>query len=325
MNGDSSSHSHHDHAHGAAAHDHTHGANERRVFWAAVVTGGFMVLEAGGGWYTGSLALLADAGHMLTDTASLILAWLAFRIARRPADWQRTYGFDRFQVLAAFVNGLALFIVAGWVIYEAIDRVTSPAPILAGPMLAIAAAGLAANIVTFLILNGAERDNLNVRSALLHVLGDLLGSAGAIAAAGIILWTGWLPIDPILSVLVSVLILRSAWRVVRESAHILLEAAPADLDIREIESDLTENVAEIDHVHHLHAWSVTQSRPMVTLHAVANAAAAPGTVASAVKARLRTRFGVDHATVEVEHGEACADDEERDSTLPATAPAEGPV
>mgnify|MGYP003626511354 CR=1 FL=1 len=305
------------HKHGAAAHaghshsDHAHGGNERRVFWAALLTGGFMIVEAAGGLFAGSLALLADAGHMLTDSASLILAWLAFRIARRPADWQRTYGFDRFQVLAAFVNGLALFVVAGWVIFEAIDRLSAPEPVLAGPMMVVAIAGLLVNIVTFFVLHGAERDNLNVRSALLHVVGDLLGSAGAIAAAGIIFWTGWMPIDPILSVLVSMLILRSAWRVVRDSGHILLEAAPAHLDIREIEADLGANVPEIERVHHVHAWSLTQSRPLVTLHVVARAAAAPATIADAVKARLRERFGVDHATVEVEHGAgtpACAGD-----------------
>jgi cobalt-zinc-cadmium efflux system protein len=295
------------HSQGGNAHDHTHGANERRVFWAALLTGGFMIVEAGGGLFAGSLALLADAGHMLTDSASLVLAWLAFRIARRPADWQRTYGFDRFQVLAAFVNGLALFIVAGWVVYEAIDRLTTPSSILAGPMLIVAAAGLAVNIVTFLVLNGAERDNLNVRSALLHVLGDLLGSVGAIAAAGIIIWTGWTPIDPILSVFVSMLILRSAWRVVRESSHILLEAAPAHLDNREIEVDLVASIPNIERVHHVHAWSLTQTRPLITLHVVARAGAPPGSIVDAVKARLHERFGVDHATVEVEQGGAVSD------------------
>jgi cobalt-zinc-cadmium efflux system protein len=307
-------HGHADHDH--AVHDHTdrghaghtHGAhvdagNERRVFWAAVLTGGFMLIEVAGGLIAGSLALLADAGHMLTDSAALALAWLAFRIARRPADWQRTYGFDRFQVLAAFVNGLALFIVAGWVIVEAFERFLAPVPVLAGPMLAVAVAGLAINVVTFLVLHGADRGNLNVRSALLHVVGDLLGSAGAIAAAGIILSTGWTPIDPILSILVSVLILRSAWRIVRESGYILLEAAPTNLDIREIEADLNDNVAEIERVHHVHAWSLTQNRPLVTLHVKARADAAPGSVAGAVKRRLRERFGVDHATIEVEHGD----------------------
>jgi cobalt-zinc-cadmium efflux system protein len=310
-------------AHGHAGHSHG-STNERRVFWAGVLTCGFMIVEAGGGIFAGSLALLADAGHMLTDSASLALAWLAFRIARRPADWKRTYGFDRFQVLAAFVNGLALFVVAGWVVYEAVDRFADPVEVLAGPMLAVAAAGLVVNIATFLVLHGAERDNLNIRSAMLHVMSDLLGSVGAMAAAGIIMWTGWTPIDPILSILVSVLILRSAWRVVGEAGHILLEGAPADLDIRVIEKDLNENVAEISHVHHVHAWSLTQSRPMVTLQAVAAATAEPGAVANAVKARLKERFGVGHVTVEVEHGAspgAGAETVETDETPTTPGPA----
>ncbi len=185
--------------------------NQRRVGWAALLTGGFMVVEAVGGVLSGSLALLADAGHMLTDAAALALAWLAFRIARRPSDWKRTYGFHRFQVLAAYSNGLTLFFIALAIAYEAFQRLREPAEVLGGPMLAVAVLGLVVNIAAFLVLHGADRESLNVRGAMLHVLGDLLGSAAAIVAALVILWTGWTPIDPLLSVLVAVLILRSAW------------------------------------------------------------------------------------------------------------------
>src|SRR5436190_176363 len=223
-------HRHHDHA------AHGHASNESRVGWAALLTGGFMLVEATGGLLSGSLALLADAGHMLTDAASLTLAWLAFRIAHRPADWQRTYGFLRFQVLAAYSNGLTLAFIAIAIVYAAIKRLYEPTEVLAGPMLAIAILGLLVNLIAFRILHGAERDNVNIKGAMLHVMGDVLGSVAAIAAALVILWTGWTPIDPLLSALVAILILRSAWLLVRESGHILLEGAPVDLDVRTLKA-----------------------------------------------------------------------------------------
>jgi cobalt-zinc-cadmium efflux system protein len=293
------------------AHAHSHGkgggrTNERRMLLAAALTGSFMLAEFAGGLISGSLALLADAGHMLGDFAALTLAWLAFRFSRWPADWMRTYGFDRLQVLVAFTSGLSMFVIAGFIIYEAFHRLSEPTPILGGAMLAIAVTGLIVNIVVFAILHGADRNNLNVRGAMVHVLGDLLGSMGAIIAAGIILTTGWLMADPIISVLVAMLILRSAWKVVRDSGHILLEGAPAGLTSAEIEADLKANIREIDDVHHVHAWSITQERPMITLHARLcdheNAHAA----VIAIKSRLRERFGVTHATVEIEQSD-CAD------------------
>ncbi len=225
------------HAHGdGSGHGHSHAhvardaASARAIGIAALLTGGFMVVEVVGGLVSGSLALIADAGHMLTDFAALSMAWLAFRVARRPADAARTYGFDRLSVMAAFVNGLALFVVAAWIVVEAIGRLRTPAPIEGGVMMAVAAAGLAVNLLSFWVLSRGDRGNLNLRGALLHVLGDLLGSAGAIVAALVILLTGWTPMDPILSVLVSVLILSAGWRVVRESAHILLEGTPEGFD-----------------------------------------------------------------------------------------------
>lgn len=295
-----------DHTH---RHDHTHshaGANERRIFWAAVLTGVFMLVEVAGGLISGSLALLADAGHMLTDFAALALAWVAFRIARRPADWKRTYGFDRFSVLVAFVNGMALFVIAGFIVAEAVERVRAPVEVLGGTMLAVACAGLVVNIAAFVMLHGADRNNLNVRGAALHVLGDLLGSVAAIAAALIILGTGWMAADPLLSVAVALLILRSAWIVVKESGHILLEGAPAELDNRVIAEDLTAHVPAVEDVHHIHAWSITQERPMLTLHARVAEGTRPEAVTAAIKARLAERFRVEHATVEIEHGD-CAD------------------
>jgi cobalt-zinc-cadmium efflux system protein len=298
-------HHHHDSAdHGH--HNHSHASNERRIAIAAVLTGGFMLAEAAGGLYTGSLALLADAGHMLTDAASLGLAWAAMHVSRRPHDWQRTYGFHRFQVLAAFTNGLTLFFIALAIAFEAARRLLEPAPVLAGPMLAIAGVGLLVNVASFAALHGAERENLNVRGAMLHVLGDLLGSVAAMAAAGIILWIGWTPIDPILSVAVALLILRSAWFLVRESGHILLEAAPKSLDVEAMRNDLVAEVNGVEDVHHVHAWSLTQDRVMVTLHACTEQPDRAAEIIAAIKDRLRTRYGIDHATVELEVGH-CSD------------------
>lgn len=287
---------------------HAHGDNERRIFWAAILIGGFMLAELVGGLASGSLALLADAGHMLTDFAALSLAWFAFRLSRRPADWKRTYGFDRFQVLVAFVNGIALVFVALWIFFEAADRLASPIRVIGAPVAVIAGIGLVVNLVAYWLLHGADRENLNVRGAAFHVLGDLLGSAAALASGAVILLTGWTPIDPLLSVFVGLLILRSAWTLVRDAGHILLEGAPAGIDTREIGADLTDGIEGVEQVHHIHAWSITQERRMITLHAVIVEGMAAEAATAAIKARLRERFGLAHATVEVERG-ACADEE----------------
>lgn len=295
------------HAHGRGpGNGHSHARNEARVGVVALLTGVFLIAEAVGGVLSGSLALLADAGHMLTDAAALALAWFAFRVARRPADWHRTYGFHRFQVLAAYSNGLTLLFIALAIGYEAVHRLREPSAVLAGPMLIIAVIGLLINIAAFLVLHGAERDNLNIKGAMLHVLGDLFGSAATIVAALVILWTGWTPIDALLSVLVGLLILRSAWFLAREAGHILLEGAPAGLDSRTLRAELMAAVPGVDDIHHVHAWSLTQERPLVTLHAKISDPAQSARITAAIKQHLRQRFGVDHATVEVEC-EHCAD------------------
>jgi cobalt-zinc-cadmium efflux system protein len=300
------SHGHaHDHAHGGV-HSHTHGASEQRIGIAALLTGLFLVAEIAGALISGSLALLADAGHMLTDFASLGLAWYGFRLARRPADWKRTYGYDRFSILIAFTNGIALFAIAAWIAVEAWHRLSAPTPVLGGVMFWVALAGLIVNVLAFWVLQGGDKDNLNMRAAALHVAGDLLGSVAAILAALVIMATGWTPIDPILSVLVAVIILRSAWHVVRESGHILLEGTPGGVDSREIARDLTAAFPTITDVHHVHAWAITQERPMITLHVRVSNHEAPERVAAKVKRRLSERFGIAHSTVEVEF-EDCAD------------------
>ena len=191
-------HHSHGHEHGGHTHaGHAHGTNETRIFWALLLTAGFMFAEVAGGVISGSLALLADAAHMLIDSVSLFFAWLAFRLSHRPADKARTYGYHRFPVLAAFANGIGLVFICIWIFSEAVDRLLNPTEVLASPMLAVAGLGLAINIAAFAVLHGADRNNLNVRGALLHVWSDMLGSVAAIGAALVIMTTGWMPIDPI--------------------------------------------------------------------------------------------------------------------------------
>ncbi|MEI4262126.1 cation diffusion facilitator family transporter [Roseovarius sp. D0-M9] len=292
-------HPHHDHGHG---HDHGHILkNETKIAIAAALTGTFMLAEVAGGVISGSLALIADAGHMLTDFASLVLAWLGFRLARRPADWKRTYGFDRFSVLAAFVNGMSLFVIAAWILWEAVQRLGAPQEVLGDVMLWVALGGLIVNIVCFLVLTrGGEGENLNVRAAALHVMGDLLGSVAALVAALVIIWTGWTPIDPILSVLVAFIILRSAWAVVRQAGHILLEGAPDGFDRREVAKDLCAKVPGLREVSHVHAWSVTQERPMVTMTVALEDGTDAAGAKSAIRALLQERHGIGHVTIEQE-------------------------
>lgn len=273
--------------------------NRKRVGIAAALTGLFMIAEVAGGLISGSLALLADAGHMLTDFAALAMAWGAFTIAKRPANWKHTFGFDRFSILVAFVNGLTLLLISIWIVWEAFHRIQTPGEVLAGPMLWVAIGGLAVNLIVFKILTGADQDNLNIRGAVLHVLGDLLGSIAAIVAALSIMKTGWTPIDPLLSALVAVLILRSAWVLIKDSAHILLEGAPAHIDRRAIRDDLPLHIDDLIRVEHIHAWSITPERPMLTMEAIAKQHANLEAINKAIKLRLKSEFKIDHATVDV--------------------------
>ena len=287
-------------------HQHSDG---NRVLLALGLTATFTLVEAVAGIVTGSLALLADAGHMLTDTMALALAAFAFRISRRPADLRRSYGYKRFQVLAAFANAIALIFIVGWIAIEAISRLLAPPAVEARGMLIVAVAGLLINIAAFYILHGGDRDNMNIRGAALHVLGDLLGSVAAIVAALVILISGWLPIDPLLSVLVALLILNSAWKLLRNSAHILLEGAPDWLDIAAMQDTLMARVPGIDGIHHVHVWGLTQQQTMLTMHVVIGN---PDTDMTAsvrrLKAILAADYGIQHSTIEIETG-SCADDE----------------
>ncbi len=297
----------HDHKHEKGdGHDHSHTPkvtlnNESRVFWVMILTGGFMFVEAAGGILSGSLALLADAGHMLTDTAALALSWFAFRIGRKPVDPKRSFGYHRFQILAAFANGLTLFAIAAWIFIEALERLYNPVEVLGLPMVAIAAVGLLINILGFWILSRGEKENLNIKGAALHVMGDLLGSVAAIAAAVVIITTGWTPIDPILSVFVAVLILRSAWAIIKQSSHILLEGTPDGMDAARIGVALGE-IPGVKDIHHVHAWSLTNEKPIVTLHAILSDETDQNEALGKMNSILKERFNIDHATIQIERG-----------------------
>ncbi len=316
--GASCGHDHADHGHNHAGHDHkghdhghhhdhdhtfghAHGVtDQRRIAAAFVIIAAFMVVEIVGGIWSGSLALLADAGHMVSDAAALGFSWLALHIGKRPANARLTFGYKRLEILAAFVNGCALFLVAAWILYEAIVRFAQPVPILSGPMLWVAGIGLAANIAAFYVLNGGNQENLNMRSAWLHVLGDMLGSVAAIIAALIIRFTGWTPIDPLLSVLVALLILKSAWQIVKATTHILLEGTPPNLQLTDIKADLEQHIEGVTDIHHIHAWAMTAEQLMVTLHAVAEPGADQAAIVTRIQQRLASEFNVGHVTVQVE-------------------------
>ena len=295
-----SPHAHgHSHSHGQS-HSHGGSQSERRVFWALLLTGGFMIVEVVGGLISGSLALLADAGHMATDTAALAFAWIAIRLASLPADTRRSYGYHRLQVIAAFVNGIALIVISVWIVVEAIGRLLDPPEVLGGLMMAVAAAGLCVNLAALGLLLGANRANLNIRGAFLHVLGDLLGSVAALSAAAVILFTGWMPIDPLLSFAVVLLIVRSAWSLVRKSGHILMEGAPDGFDPKHLKRILMEPVPVVEGVHHVHAWSLTPERPLISMHVRIASGDDYDQALKDIQDALATQLDIGHATIQLE-------------------------
>lgn len=280
--------------------------NERKVRLSFFLIFTFMIVEVIGGLVSGSLALLADAGHMLTDAAALALAYAAFRIGRREPDDKRTFGYLRFEVIAGFINAITLFVIAGWIVIEAWKRFQQPQEVLAGPMMGVAVVGLLVNILVFWILTRGDTDQVNIKGAALHVMGDMLGSIGAITAAIVIHYTGWTPIDPLLSVLVSLLILRSAWKLLAKSSHILLEGAPEDAQPELIENHLVKTVPGVAVVHHIHVWSITSGHTMATLHVRPDHDSDARNVVRAVEHELQSRFNIAHATVAIDWNDEMA-------------------
>ena len=275
----------------------------RRLFAVLLLTAAFMVVEAVGGWLSGSLALLADAGHMLTDVGAIGLSLVTSVIGARPADERKTYGYRRWEILAALVNGAALFGIAAWIVVEAIQRIGSPPPVRAGLLLAVASAGLLVNVVALSILHGGHHHNLNTRGAYLHILGDLLGSAAAIAAGLIILLTGWTLADPILSIGVALLILVGAWRLVRESTDVLLESVPRGVSMAEVQSRMLA-VPGVSAVHDLHVWTVTSGLVAMSGHAVVPDLAGHPAALEGIRAQL-AELGIGHVTIQLEVEAGC--------------------
>ena len=273
----------------------------RSLKWALLVTGVFLVVEVVGGLLSNSLALIADAGHMLTDVAALGLSLFVGWFSRRPETPQRTYGHLRLEILAALINGTTLLLLSAWIVWEAVPRFRTPEALDAGLMLGIAVAGLIINGVAAWILHPSHETSLNVRGAYLHVLGDLLGSVGVVSAALIIHFTGWLIADPIASVLMTVLIIRGAWRLVRDSVDVLLESVPAHISPGAVRAQL-EAIPGIESVHDLHIWSVATGMVAMSVHAIVREPERHQHVLEHVHDAMRL-FGIGHVTVQLERSE----------------------
>ncbi|HEV8196944.1 MAG TPA: cation diffusion facilitator family transporter [Gemmatimonadales bacterium] len=274
-----------------------------RLLIVLAITAAFMVVEAVAGWVSGALALLAEAGHMLTDVGALGLSLFTAMLARRPADLKRTYGYLRWEILAALVNGATLFGLAAWVVVEAVGRISDPHPIKAGLFMVVAAMGLVINLLSVFVLHGHHHGSLNVRGAYLHVIGDALGAAAALGAAVIIRFTGWTIADPILSIGLSLLILAGAWRLVKESVDILLEVVPAHISLEAVRNGML-GVEGVTAVHDLHVWAVTSGVVAMSGHAVVPELSSHPSALADIRKALEG-FGIGHATIQLEVADEC--------------------
>ena len=293
----------HDHAHGDGGHhdhDHVRELGRKRLMLVLGITATFMLVELIGGLLANSLALMADAGHMLSDVAALGLSAFALWFSRRPATAAKSYGYMRIEILAALVNGATLIIISVIILWQAWLRLRQPQDVQGALMLGVAAGGLLVNIVAAWLLHSSSGHNLNLRGAYLHVLGDLLGSVGAIAAAAIILTTGWMPADPIISVIVALLILFGAWRLVRESVDVLLEAVPRHIDMTAVHRSLM-SIPGVEEVHDLHVWTLTSGYLAMSGHTVIRDPARHRETIAGVHDRMHREFGISHVTIQIEH------------------------
>lgn len=289
----------HEHAHGQP-HAHGRAASRRALSITLALTVGFTLAEFVGGLLTGSLALLADAAHMLSDDLSLALALFAMWLAARPTTPRRTFGFQRAEILAALFNGVALVAIAIWIFVEAGMRFGDPHEVDAGPMLAIACGGLAVNAAAAWILHSRGGDSLNVAAAMRHVIADLLGSVGVIVAAVIILATDWEAADPLVSVIIGVLVLASSWTILRDSIAILLEGSPRGLDVEEIGRAMAATPGVVQ-VHDLHVWTITSGFPALAAHVLVGADDDCHAKRRELERLLHDRFELEHTTIQVDH------------------------
>ncbi|WP_050179659.1 cation diffusion facilitator family transporter [Domibacillus robiginosus] len=298
----------HSHSHG---HNHSHGSsNKTALKWSFFLITSYMIVEVIGGIMTNSLALLSDAGHMLSDAAALGLSYVALTLGQRAASNKKTFGYKRFEILAAFLNGITLIAISVYIFFEAYQRIMNPPDVVSVGMLAISTLGLLVNIVAaFILMRGDKDENLNVRSAFLHVIGDMLGSVGAIIAALLIMFFGWNLADPIASIVVAVLITISGYRVTRDSFHILMEGAPLNLNIQQVKEKLL-SLSEVKGVHDLHVWSITSDFPALSCHLVVSREEDDQSVLSKAKKLLHDEFELHHVTIQIdkEGGENCSSD-----------------
>ncbi len=296
----------HGHSHGHSHHHHGSTGNKLGVaFWLIVAV---MIAEGFGGFWSGSLTLTADAGHMFVDAASLALAWFAHRLSARPRNDTRSFGYARVQVLAAFVNSLLLLIIVAGIVVEAVNRMMTPHPVETTIAAAVAMLGVLVNLGAAALLHGAHEHDMNTRAAYLHVLSDLIGSVAAVASAVVIRYTGWLPADAWLSLFVAALIARGAWRLLLDSAHVLQEGVPVGLDLGRLVSRLKGASPEILDVHHVHAWSLTPADTLLTAHARIGATANVQDALAQLKRVLIEDFSIHHSTIQIEI-DACTDTE----------------
>ncbi len=275
------------------------GRSRGRLLGVLVLTGGFLVVEVAGAVWTGSLALAADAGHMLTDVAGLALALFAVWIAARPPTPAKTFGYFRVEILASVVNALVLLGVAGFILVEAYARLFAPRDVLAGPMVAIAVVGLGVNLAGARLLHGAAADSLNVRAAYFEVLADALASVGVLVAASTIALTGWTLIDPITSVAIAVFIVPRTWRLLTQAVNVLLEGTPAHLALGDVEAAMTA-VPGVRHIHDLHVWTLTSGREAMSAHVVVDDVGESERLLETLHAVLHARFGIDHTTIQID-------------------------
>ena len=287
---------------GSAGHSHSHNRAERsrrRLSIVLVLTAVYMVAEAVGGWMTGSLALLADAGHMLTDVAALALALIAVWFGSRPATSSKTFGYYRLEILAALINGVALILISLLIFYEAYQRWAEPPAVRSGLMMLVATGGLIINLICARLLHGDHKDDLNVRGARLHIIGDALGSVGAIIAGGLMWLYGWYAADPLFSCLISLLIISSSWHLIRESTNILLEGTPAHINLAAVEDAILQTDG-VEDVHDLHVWTITSGREALSAHVIHVETISQVEILKELRTKLSDRFGVDHLTIQLE-------------------------
>lgn len=288
------------HDHASHAHNHAAGANSAMLAWALALTTAFLIAEVIGAYVFNSLALLSDAAHMFTDAAALAIALAAVKIGQRPPDDKRTFGYRRFEILAAAFNALLLFAVAGYVLWEGIARFVAPADVGSTGMLVVAAIGLVVNLVSMRLLSAGKDKSLNVKGAYLEVWADMLGSIGVIAGAGLIMLTGWQWVDPVVAIGIGLWVLPRTWTLLKVTTRILLEGVPPHLTLSEIRASIAATPG-VGGVHDLHVWSLTSDDSSLTVHIELSAQADGEAVRAHVASMLRERFEIEHATIQVEH------------------------